>query len=98
MISMQLLLRAMKPMGSSSGTPGGQNGCGYLPFSDWKRVVKAWVGVSRRVSDFCQPGPQGLCHQSIYGNARRTSVVGSAVPSTEETAVDTVRPIIYVYI
>jgi len=77
---------------NSWGPDWGNNGCSYLPFSDWNRVIEAWVGVSRRVSDFCQPGPQGgLLRWSIYGNARRTSVAGSVVPSTEVTAVERVR-------
>jgi len=45
---MQLLLRAMIPMGSSSGIPGGQTGGTNLSSSGWNRVVEAWVGVSRR--------------------------------------------------
>jgi len=31
---------------NSWGTDWGNNGCGYLPFVDWSRVVEAWVGVS----------------------------------------------------
>jgi len=31
---------------NSWGTDWGNNGCGYLPFIDWSRVVEAWVGVS----------------------------------------------------
>jgi len=65
-IFMWFLLRDMIPMVSSSGTPGGQigaqnNGCGYLPFIDWSRVVEAWVGVSRRaLVDSCQPAQSCL--------------------------------------
>jgi len=96
MISMQLLLRVMIPMGSSSGTPGGQTGATMAAATCPSMigiVVEAWVGVSRRVSDFCQPGPQGgPSHRSIYGNARRPSVAGSAVPLTKVPAVETVRP------
>jgi len=77
---------------NSWGPDWGNNGCSYLPFSDWNRVVEAWVGVSGRVSDFCQPGPQGLRCWSIFGNPRRPSVAGSAVPLTEETAVEKIRP------
>jgi len=33
---------------NSWGLDWGNNGCGYLPFIDWSRVVEAWVGVSRR--------------------------------------------------
>jgi len=33
---------------NSWGTDWGNNGCGYLPFIEWSRVVEAWVGVSRR--------------------------------------------------
>jgi len=33
---------------NSWGSNWGNNGCGYLPFSDWNRVVKAWVGLSKR--------------------------------------------------
>jgi len=29
----------------------GNNGCGYLPFNEWNRVVEVWVGVSRRATD-----------------------------------------------
>jgi len=32
----------------SWGADWGNNGCGYLPFIDWSRVVEAWIGVSRR--------------------------------------------------
>jgi len=35
---------------NSWGTDWGNNGCGYLPFIDWSRVVEAWVGVSQRRS------------------------------------------------
>jgi len=88
---------------NSWGPDWGNNGCGYLPFIDWSRVIEAWVGVSRRTLvspqlmanepgvDSCQSA-QSCLHQSIYGNARRTSVAGSVVPSTEETEVETLRP------
>jgi len=60
------------------------NGYSYLPFIDRKRVLEAWVGVSRRaLVDSCQPS-QSCQRMSIYGNARRTSVAGSVVPSTED--------------
>jgi len=70
------------------------NGCGYLPFSDWNRVIEAWVGFSKRtrVMVESQPAQSHLRCWSIYGNARRTSVAGSVVPLTEENAVETVRP------
>jgi len=41
--------------------------------------------------DSCQPA-QSHRRKSVYGNARRTSVAGSVVPSNEETALETVRP------
>jgi len=31
---------------NSWGPDWGNNGCGYLPFIDWSRVIEAWVGVS----------------------------------------------------
>jgi len=41
---------------NSWGPDWGNNGCGYLLFIDWSRVVEAWVGVSRRdLVDSCQP-------------------------------------------
>jgi len=61
----------------------GNNGCGYLPFSEWNRVLEDWVGVSRRTKVEKDEG---------HGSARRTSAAGSAVPSTEVPAVETVRP------
>jgi len=105
MISMQLLLRAMIPTGSSSGTPGGWTGATMAAAicpSVIGIVIKAWVGVSRKPKvdpylpsqgmhwDTKQLDTQGLW--SVYGNARRPSVAGSAVPSTEVPAVETVRP------
>jgi len=30
---------------NSWGPDWGKNGCGYMPFSDWNRVVEAWVGL-----------------------------------------------------
>jgi len=57
-----------------------------LPFSEWNRVVEAWVGVSRRAKVEKAEGQD--CCWSIYGSARRTNVAGSAVPSTEVSAVD----------
>jgi len=33
---------------NSWGLDWGNNGCGYLPFSDWNRVVEAWTGLSRK--------------------------------------------------
>jgi len=77
---------------NSWGADWGNNGCGYLPFNDWNRVVEAWIGVSRKPEvDPCLPS-QGLRRWSIYGNARRPSVAGSAVPLTEVTTAETVRP------
>jgi len=70
----------------------GNNGCGYLPFIDWSRVVEAWVGVSQRaLVDSCQFS-ESCQRMSIYGNARRTSIAGSVVPSTKGTELETVRP------
>jgi len=74
---------------NSWGSGWGNNGCGNLPFSDWNRVVEAWVGISRRTRVMVES--QGG-RKSVYGNARRTSVAGFVVPSTEETAEKTVRP------
>jgi hypothetical protein len=77
---------------NSWGTDWGNNGCGYLPFIDWSRVVEAWVGVSRRYSlDSCQP-LQNRRRTSVYGNARRTSVAGTVAPSSEKTESNKVRP------
>jgi len=88
MISMQFLLRAMIPKGTSSGTPGGQTGA-TMAAATLPSVtgIEAWVGVSRRT----MVESQGQS-KSIYGNARRKSVAGFVVPLTEETAVETVRP------
>jgi len=92
MIFMQFPLRAMIATVSSSGTPGGNNGCSYLPFIDWSRVVEAWVGVSQRsLLDSCQP-LQSCRRMSVYGNARRTSVAGTVGPSTQATESDKARP------
>jgi len=77
---------------NSWGTDWGNNGCGYLPFIDWSRIVEAWVGVSQRsLLDSCQP-LQSWWRKSVYGNARRSSVAGTVAPLTEKTELDTVRP------
>jgi len=77
---------------NSWGPDWGNNGCGYLPFIDWSRVVEAWVGVSQRSSlDSCQP-LQSCWRMSVYGNARRSSVAGTVAPSTQVTKSDKVRP------
>jgi len=91
MNSIWLPLRAMTPTGSSSGTHGGLSGATMaVPFNEWNRVMEAWVGVSRR-ADVEKAEAQG-CHWSVYGNARRPSDAGAAVPLTEVSAVETVRP------
>jgi len=85
---------------NSWGTDWGNNGCGYLPFIG---VIEAWVGVScrdldskspvsrRTLVDSCQFSES--CQRiSIYGNARRTSVEGSVVPSTKKAELEKERP------
>jgi len=77
---------------NSWGLDWGNNDCGYLPFINWSRVVEAWVGVSQRASvDSCQP-LQSCQRKSVSGNARRSSVAGSVVPSTKGTESNKVRP------
>jgi len=56
---------------NSWGQDWGNNGCGYLPFSGWNRVVEAWVGFFKRTEVMVES--QGR-RKSVYGNARRPSV------------------------
>jgi len=65
---------------NSWGPEWGNNGCGYLPFSDWNRVVEAWTGLSRKNEAHLL---------SVCDNARRTSAAETVVPSTEAAAIET---------
>jgi len=67
---------------NSWSTDWGNNSCGHLPFVNWSRVVEAWY--QRSLVDFCQH-LQNCWRISVYGNARRASVVGTVALLTEET-------------
>jgi len=86
----------MVPTVSSSGTPGGQTGAtmavatcpSVIGIDSWRPGLVFqggtwWIPVS-----LLKVARGSL----LYGNARRTSVAGFVVPSTEETAVEKERP------
>jgi len=68
---------------NSWGLEWGNNGCGYLPFSDWNIVIKAWTRLSRKKEGH----PLSVCD-----NARRTSAAGTVVPLTKAAAIETIAP------
>jgi len=70
---------------NSWGPEWGNNGCGYLPFSDFCRVVEAWVGIARR-------NPQIQRSTAKTGSAKKAMSVPPVRISIEATVLSAQKP------